>query len=225
MPLETSCIKCHRPLRAKSSLAGKVVRCPRCSWEVQLPSEDAAGAPPLRATSRPRAALPPRESRLDEELSSVPTLRRQKFRARRLWGSGWHKRRFLNLPLRWWATVLALVLVICWAVDQVRNGGRKRPLPQPATARQDLSSTRSVATRPTDDSRRRGSGNSTAGRTRTSDTGGDTSAGSDACSRRRGCGRCDACDTSASRRCHRVSCNRSARVCWEDASRRTVLEE
>ena len=117
MPISTTCEKCHRPLRAKSSLAGKVVRCPRCSWEIEIPAESEA------ASVERVAALPPRTARDPDAPVDMPALQRHKYRPKReSLGVLWRKKRILNIPLRWWVTVVALVLVIGWAVDRVRSG-------------------------------------------------------------------------------------------------------
>ncbi len=114
MPISTSCEKCQRPLRANSSLAGKVVRCPQCGGEIRIPTESAVGS---------SASQTPRATRAPDELVDMPALRRHKYRRKR--GNlivAFRKMRFLNIRLTWWATVLVLLLVIWLAFDRVRNG-------------------------------------------------------------------------------------------------------
>jgi hypothetical protein len=113
MPISVSCEKCHQPLRAKSSLAGKVVRCPQCSSEIRIPTEsdDSAEGEPL----------PPRVRGRDEPVD-MPALQRHKYRPKRenLFVA-LRKKRFLNIRLTSWVTVLVLALVIWFAFDRVRS--------------------------------------------------------------------------------------------------------
>jgi hypothetical protein len=129
MPISTSCEKCDRPLRAKSSLAGKVVRCPQCGGEIRIPTEsaDSSESEPLRPRVRGR-----------DEPVDMPALQRQKYRPKREnWFVAFRKQRFLNIRLTSWATVLVLVLVIGLAFDRVRSGPPNRQAGPQAVVGQD----------------------------------------------------------------------------------------
>ena len=131
MPVSTTCEKCQRPLRANSSLAGKVVRCPQCGEEIRIPTESAV------RSSESATPLPPRVTRGPDEPVDMPALRRHKYRPKRgSWIVAFRKKRLLTIRLSWWVTVLALVLVIAWAFDRVRNGVPNRKAGPPVEARQ-----------------------------------------------------------------------------------------
>jgi hypothetical protein len=123
MPISTACVKCHRPLRVKSSAAGKRVLCPRCGWDIEIPTEAAAGSVARGAASRRAAPLPPRESRAADELLEVPTLKRTKYRNPRRWSR-------LGLPLfkvrpGRWSTILALVFLLGMLFEYSRSPAQK----------------------------------------------------------------------------------------------------
>jgi hypothetical protein len=119
MPISTACVKCHRPLRAKSSAAGKRILCPRCGWIVELPVAASASVGVRHTASRWSASSARRDSAELAELLDVPVIKRTKYR------SAWRSRLFalpmFNGPLRRRLTIAALLTLGMSLIQYARN--------------------------------------------------------------------------------------------------------
>ncbi len=68
MPIKFDCPECGKPLSIKDELAGRRIKCPRCSEPVTVPEEEEEEAPPPPS----KKARPGRAAPRDEEVEERP---------------------------------------------------------------------------------------------------------------------------------------------------------
>ncbi len=80
MPIHVTCAACGKRLKARESLAGKVVRCPHCGEKVRVPEPEAEGifvAYPLESAAPAQEPLPDQEEAAYPVQETDPAPRRE----------------------------------------------------------------------------------------------------------------------------------------------------